>query len=545
MVVAYAKAGVSVGLFFWAVACGSSSNSSGGMAGAGDKLRASDPAKPGVACTWMPIASRPRLPPPHPRRPRGSSTACACCSTGSSTERGNRLRGRRAAREGSALVSHPRLVIVVATLAAYATSLGGPFQFEDFGVIVDYQPVHSLGAWWAAAGHGLRPLLKFTYALNWTIGASAIGFHLFNLLVHLGNVELAMRLYVAASRVETGTGALAAGLLFAVHPVQTEAVTYVSGRSSSLMTLFALLALLAYVEGVRSKGVALGCDRCTLFRVRAAHEGNGGNAPRGAAPLGALVRARARRGLFVRQAVWRALLLALVSVAIMQRRYFGLLYDSSRARAPWSIRSRIRLTAARTLLSRLFLVHRLSIDPGLGLRPPTTVELAVAVVLLSGARRLRLDAVSQPAARRLRPLVVPVARTFPVRPLSTHRRGERAPHVPRQRRLVRRRRRPLGGLRGASRRTTGRAEVRHRRRRSLGHRHGAAQLRLPERHGAVGEHGPGVSAANPRAFNNLGVAYESNGRTGEARTAYARAVALEPRYALARKNLERVEQRTP
>jgi hypothetical protein len=45
---------------------------------------------------------------------------------------------------------------------------------------------------------------------------------------------------------------------------------------------------------------------------------------------------------------------------------------------------------------------------------------------------------------------------------------------------------------------------------------------------------------NPRAFNNLGVAYEKSARPADARTAYQHALALEPRYAAARQNLSRV-----
>ena len=47
-----------------------------------------------------------------------------------------------------------------------------------------------------------------------------------------------------------GFAALVGATLFALHPVQTEAVTYVSGRSSSLSTLFALLALAAWLRGL-------------------------------------------------------------------------------------------------------------------------------------------------------------------------------------------------------------------------------------------------------------------------------------------------------
>jgi hypothetical protein len=441
---------------------------------------------------------------------------------------------------GLALVSHPRLVVVVATLAAYATSLGGPFQFDDFGVIVDYQPVHSMGAWWAAASHGLRPLLKLSYALNWTIGAGALGFHLFNVLVHLANVELVMRLYAAASRVESRVGSLAAGLLFALHPVQTEAVTYVSGRSSSLMTLFTLLALLAYVEGVRSQRAWLWGSLAPFAFVCAALTKETAALLPAALLLWELSFERSHaRGLLLRQAVWWSLLLAMLSAAIMQGRYFALLYDLAGAR-PLVDSFAYQLDGTAYLLSRLLLVHRLSIDPGLGLRPPTIAELAVAIVLVSGL------AVFASTQFRSRPLVAFGLAWFLLHVLFPYVLFPRTDVVNERHMYLANvgifmaagalwadfAARP-GVLPGGRRFATvvaGLLVI------------GTALRNFDYRsETALWESTVRVSASNPRAFNNLGVAYESSGRTGEARTAYARAVALEPRYAMARKNLERVE----
>lgn len=141
-----------------------------------------------------------------------------------------------------------------AVVAAYANSFFGVFQFDDYNVIVGAAPVHSWENWLADLGRGLRPLLKLSYLMNWSSGAGLPGFHLFNLLVHLANVFLVYalaRLFgerVAPQR-DWRWPALAAALLFAVHPVHSEAVTYLSGRSTSLMTLFYLAALWAYVQG--------------------------------------------------------------------------------------------------------------------------------------------------------------------------------------------------------------------------------------------------------------------------------------------------------
>ncbi|HEY6723554.1 MAG TPA: hypothetical protein VI197_05955, partial [Polyangiaceae bacterium] len=155
-----------------------------------------------------------------------------------------------------------RLLLFGLTIAAYAGSLTSPFQFDDRGVIVQAEAVHSLGALLDDLGGGLRPVLKASYALCWAFGGSSWPFHVFNLLLHLVNVELVLRLAVAAGAPASrgpftltaglAPAALASGSVFALHPIQTEAVTYVSGRSASLATAFVLLALLFHAHGVRT-----------------------------------------------------------------------------------------------------------------------------------------------------------------------------------------------------------------------------------------------------------------------------------------------------
>ena len=111
--------------------------------------------------------------------------------------------------------------------------------------------VRSLGGWWSDLGRGIRPLLKLSYALNWATGLGLFGFHLVNLLIHLGDsllvLLLARKLTGSSSRM--GCVALFTALLFALHPIQTEAVTYVAGRSASLMAFFYLASLAAYIHG--------------------------------------------------------------------------------------------------------------------------------------------------------------------------------------------------------------------------------------------------------------------------------------------------------
>ncbi|MCW5627156.1 MAG: hypothetical protein KIT73_20735, partial [Burkholderiales bacterium] len=159
--------------------------------------------------------------------------------------------GRTAALICSAAVA-PWLIALAVALA-YANAFGGGFQFDDFNVIVDNPTVHSWAAWWSRMP-GLRPLLKLTYTANWVSGFGVAGFHAVNILLHLANALLVF----AISRpvlMDAGLApdlaarvALPAALLFALHPAQTEAVTYVSGRSVSLMALFYLVAIACHLR---------------------------------------------------------------------------------------------------------------------------------------------------------------------------------------------------------------------------------------------------------------------------------------------------------
>ncbi len=140
---------------------------------------------------------------------------------------------------------------LVGAIAVYANSFPGVFQFDDYNVIVGEAQVHTWHGWLAGLEHGLRPLLKLTYLLNWLAGPGVFGFHLFNLSIHLVNIGLVYALTLAfgercgVSR-DWHSTAFATAILFALHPVHTEAISYISGRSTLLMTMLYLAALLAY-----------------------------------------------------------------------------------------------------------------------------------------------------------------------------------------------------------------------------------------------------------------------------------------------------------
>jgi len=148
------------------------------------------------------------------------------------------------------------ILLGLAVVLGYANALTAVFQFDDYKVIVENASLHSWQAWLDDRGQGLRgirPLLKLSYLLNWTSGAGVVGFHVVNIAIHGINAWLVYRLtqvFLATHAAQVGVHELPfwVALVFVVHPAQTEAVTYVCGRSAALMTLFYLAALLVYAQ---------------------------------------------------------------------------------------------------------------------------------------------------------------------------------------------------------------------------------------------------------------------------------------------------------
>ena len=186
----------------------------------------------------------------------------------STTTPSNRAEWRRrappwlAGTSGTALATLAALAALV--FAVWWPALGASFQFDDFNVIVGNPRVHSLSAWLASMP-GIRPLLKLSYAINYSLDPGPHGFRLLNVAIHAANSCLVGALLWRRARchgLDIGAATQAAGLaalVFALHPVQTESVTYITGRSVSLAALPCLLALAAWLASrdARTRGAAL------------------------------------------------------------------------------------------------------------------------------------------------------------------------------------------------------------------------------------------------------------------------------------------------
>lgn len=154
-------------------------------------------------------------------------------------------------------------VLLIVTAIIYANSLSNSFVVDDQAIIL--KNFRSLDSW--SAGNiflrGLfptepsesayfRPLTLLTFALNYYFAREKPpGYRAVNVAIHLFVIVL---IYLLLSRLVGRWEAIFSAILFAVHPVHVQAVSYISSRSDPLYTALALLCLLSWLKGAGSKG---------------------------------------------------------------------------------------------------------------------------------------------------------------------------------------------------------------------------------------------------------------------------------------------------
>jgi len=161
--------------------------------------------------------------------------------------------------------------IVAAGLAAYANSFSGAFVLDDPPSILDNPTIRNLTDVKAIlatpAGSGLpvdgRPIVNLSLAINYAIsGTRAWSYHALNVVIHIlaglalfGIVRRTLDGMAGRPGDRTNPGAdgprvvaAAAALLWVLHPLQTESVTYVVQRAESLMGMFYLLTLYCFIR---------------------------------------------------------------------------------------------------------------------------------------------------------------------------------------------------------------------------------------------------------------------------------------------------------
>jgi tetratricopeptide (TPR) repeat protein len=192
------------------------------------------------------------------------------------------------------------VLLLVAVVAAYADSFDGAFVFDDFPAIVENPHVRSLLplsqslSTTAEAPTAGRPVAAFTFAVSYALarlredasagqGPDTWWFHATNVAIHacaalvlFGAIRRTLLTPPLGPRFGASSTAMAflIALLWAVHPLQTQSVTYIVQRIESLMGLFLLLTVYCAIragESFRLKAEATGTKRKTgeFFRLKA------------------------------------------------------------------------------------------------------------------------------------------------------------------------------------------------------------------------------------------------------------------------------------
>ena len=155
------------------------------------------------------------------------------------------------------------LLIILGTFYIYSGALTGPFIWDDEHFILRNPSITSfekLPEYFISketySMEGTvdiyRPLRNVSYLIDYLLfGLNPFGFHFVNVILHVQNIILLACLV----RVMTGSNfmAMVSSALFAFHPVQTEAVSWIKGRDDLLATFFYLTSLTLYIKG-RDKG---------------------------------------------------------------------------------------------------------------------------------------------------------------------------------------------------------------------------------------------------------------------------------------------------
>lgn len=160
-------------------------------------------------------------------------------------------------------------LIVLAGVLVYGNAMSGPLLFDDETSILNNTSIRRLTPLSGplspprdtpVAG---RPVVNLTFAVNYAMGGLDVtGYHVTNLLVHLlaalmlyGIVRHALRMRRVPSDVSRDADyvALAAALLWVVHPLNSESVNYLTERTESIMGFFYLTTLYASIRAADAR----------------------------------------------------------------------------------------------------------------------------------------------------------------------------------------------------------------------------------------------------------------------------------------------------
>jgi protein O-mannosyl-transferase len=155
-------------------------------------------------------------------------------------------------------------VLAAAALAAYSGTFSVPALFDDDPSIADNPTIRHLASAFSPPSYatvGGRPILNLSLAANYAISGSRLwSYHAANLAIHvlagLALFGIVRRTLASLARPRATAIAFSIALIWTLHPLQTESVTYVIQRAESLMGLFYLATLYLFIRGAGASGAA-------------------------------------------------------------------------------------------------------------------------------------------------------------------------------------------------------------------------------------------------------------------------------------------------
>jgi protein O-mannosyl-transferase len=153
------------------------------------------------------------------------------------------------------------LILTGILFLIYANGLNTPLQSDDERHVILHHLVNDLGSYLNPKFIMERHITSLSFALNHHWGKQEpFGYHLFNLITHIITVMLVF--FIASITIKNSTewgeqaafkiGATTA-ILFGLHPIQTETITYISGRPGGLAAMFSFFSLLMFLLGGLNK----------------------------------------------------------------------------------------------------------------------------------------------------------------------------------------------------------------------------------------------------------------------------------------------------
>ena len=152
------------------------------------------------------------------------------------------------------------LIITALTLLVYSNTFYSPFILDDSISIRNNMMVRNFS--FNIFKSALRPVTYMTFAFNYKInGFNTFGYHVFNNILHILNaIIIYFFIFITLIRwkipvkpsLKPDIIAFAGALIFALHPIQTESVTYISSRSEELAAFFTILGMLFFALWVKT-----------------------------------------------------------------------------------------------------------------------------------------------------------------------------------------------------------------------------------------------------------------------------------------------------